>query len=222
MATFANVTDTAMGILFIYESMQPVYITEGDYIGVNVTISYYSISLSLNVLLTLMIVIRLALYSRNIRNAMGTAAGVGGVYKAVVVTLVESSALYAVAYLVYIGPWAANSYLGLVFSPVLGGVQVRAIFTCLNLGALLSNHGDVQVIAPFLITLRVAKRRALTSAMIASGGIGSMKFKSQGRSTNGDETVPDGNLVSSVETNGETAGWPGVGTENTIEEVPLK
>lgn len=117
-----------MGIMSIYESMQPAYITDQDSIGTNITISYYSISISLNVILTLMIVIRLALHSRNIRNVTGATTGISGLYKAVVTTLVESSALYTVAFLLYIGPWIANSYLALVFSPVLGGIQVRADF----------------------------------------------------------------------------------------------
>jgi hypothetical protein len=115
-----------MGIMFIYESIQPVYITNQDSIGINVTVSYYSISISLNVLLTLMIFIRLILYSSNIQNFTWATVGVSGVYKATVTTLVESSALYAVAFLVYIGPWTADSSLALVFSPVLGGIQVRA------------------------------------------------------------------------------------------------
>ena len=69
---------------------------------------------------------------------------------------------------------------------------------------LLSYHGEVQVIAPFLITIRVASRRALTNEMISSGGVGSIHFRSQGRSTNGENT-----------------GELGVGTEDTIQEVPL-
>lgn len=196
-----------MGILFIYETMQPAYITDRDSIGINITISYYSISISLNVLLTLMIVIRLVLYSRNIRKATGATSGVGGIYKAVVTTLVESSALYAVAFLLYIGPWAANSYLALVFSPVLGGIQVRGVFAYYP-PPKKKKHSNTtvvfQVVAPFLITLRVANRRALTSEMIASGNVGSMHFRSQGRSTTG-----------------EISGGLADGTETAIEEVPL-
>jgi hypothetical protein len=208
----ADITDTAMGIMLIYETMQPAYITDQDPTGNNVTISYYSISVSLNVLLTLMIVIRLVLHSRNIRNGTGATAGASGVYKAVVTTLVESSALYTAAFLLFIGPWAANSYLALVFSPILGGIQVRTVFAYSNIRMLLSDRGDVQVIAPFLITLRVANRRAFTSGMIASGSVGStMHFKSQGRSVNVDDTLLYGYAVSYVETNEETPGRLGVG-----------
>jgi hypothetical protein len=76
------------------------------------------------------------------------------------------------------------------------------------------------VIAPYLIILRVANRRALTSKMIASGSgdIGSMQFRSQGETTGGGESIPDGDLTSSMM---EASGEPGFGTEDSIEEVAL-
>ena len=93
-------------------------------------ISYYSISLSLNVLLTLMIVTRLILHSRNIRKAMGTRDRPVGSYLGTIVTiLVESSALYAIAFLLYIGPWRADSSVQYIFFPILAEVQVRTILS---------------------------------------------------------------------------------------------
>jgi hypothetical protein len=86
----------------------------------------------------------------------------------------------------------------------------------------LSDPGDVQVIAPFLIILLVASRRALTSAMIASGNVDSIHFKNQGRPVDGVETLPDGNLVSFTETNEETPGGLVVGAETSFEEAPLR
>ena len=50
-----------------------------------------------------------------------------------------------------------------------------------------------QVIAPFLVILRVANRRALTSTSIASGHVGSMQFGGQGESTTDDWTISYGN-----------------------------
>lgn len=80
------------------------------------------------------------------------------------------------------------------------------------------------MIAPFLIVLRVADRRALTSETIVSVNIGSMHFRSQGKSTEvGNETLPDEHPVSAVGAHGDSASQelhPGV-EENPIEEVSL-
>jgi hypothetical protein len=84
-----------------------------------------------------------------------------------------------------------------------------------------SNYGDEQVIAPFLIILRVANRRALTGEAVASGNVGSIRFKSRGKSTGGDGTLSDGHPTSYVDPGGETTGEPGIGVETAIEEVPL-
>ena len=88
-------------------------------------LSYLSISISLNVLLTLMIVIRLILYTRNTRNAMG-ASGIGGMCKAIATMLIESCALYAVSSLLVIIPMAIQNFVMDVFFPILAETQVRA------------------------------------------------------------------------------------------------
>jgi len=83
---------------------------------------YLVISVSLNVLLTLMIVIRLALHSRSVRAARGVPAGISGLYKTIITILIECSALYAVASLLVLGTPTAN-----IFMPVLAETQVRAL-----------------------------------------------------------------------------------------------
>jgi len=87
---------------------------------------YYSIAISLNVLLTLMIVIRLVLHSRDVRSTLGAPCGISGLYKALITMLVESSALYTVSSLLVIVFWAAGSTVAEIFFPVLAEVQVRA------------------------------------------------------------------------------------------------
>ena len=52
------------------------------------------------------------------------------------------------------------------------------------------NHRRTQVIAPYLTIVRVAEQRELTSNSI-SGVVESTRFRCQ-RSTDGDETLPDG------------------------------
>ena len=99
-------------------------------------IPYLSISVSLNVLLTLMIIIRLVLYGRNVRAATGSRAGISGLYKAVSIMFIESCALFAVSSLVVVVALVrARSYSEEIyypgmytvdmFFPILAEIQVR-------------------------------------------------------------------------------------------------
>jgi len=88
------------------------------------TLPYLSISLSLNVILTLMIVVRLVLHGKNFRAATGSSGGINGLYKTIATMLVESSALFAVSSLLVIGSLAAKSSLSDLFIPILAQTQV--------------------------------------------------------------------------------------------------
>ena len=114
-----NTIDTATGILFVYQSSGMKW----NAVPINFGLPYFSISIALNVLLTLMIAIRLTLYNRNVRTAMG-GAGIGGLCKAVVTMLIESSALYAVSSLLVVGQSSAGVME--IFLPILAKTQVRA------------------------------------------------------------------------------------------------
>lgn len=136
-----------MGIMLIYQSSRPESNLRNPTAIFDFAIPSYSISLSLNVLLTLMIVARLILHDRKFGKAMGAPATTGGLYNSIVTVLVESSALYAVSVLLFIGLWASNNPSANVFSPILAGTQVRPFFIHSlppgNLGTSLSNYGDV-------------------------------------------------------------------------------
>jgi len=120
----------AMGVVFIYQTSQPESSIWNN-VAISFGLPYFSISVGLNVLLTIMIVTRLVLHSRNVRSAMGAPVGISGLYKAIVTMLIESSALYAVNSLLFIGPWGAGSHIADIFVPILAETQVRA---CLRLG----------------------------------------------------------------------------------------
>jgi len=89
-------------------------------------LAYLSISLSLNVILTLMITVRLVLYGRNVRAATGSTAGIGGLYKTITTMLIESSAIFGVSSLLAIVTWGVDTPAVNVFLPILGEAQVRA------------------------------------------------------------------------------------------------
>ena len=107
-----------MGITFIYQG------TVGYVLGW-ATLPCLSISLSLNVLLTFMIVVRIALHTKNTRAALGL-AGIGGLCNAVITMLIESCALCAVSLLPVIGSWVARSSVVNFFMCILPQTQVRA------------------------------------------------------------------------------------------------
>ena len=125
----AKITGTAMGIMLIDQTAQP---HDGFWSSVttNFGVPYFSISLAINVVLTLMIVIRLVMHSRNIRNAMGAqATGTTGLYTTINTVLIESSALYTLSFLLFIVPWGTTSYVEDIFFPPLAQIQVRIIST---------------------------------------------------------------------------------------------
>ena len=124
-----HVTDTATGIVYMYQSSVPGNILVNKPVVADLGLSYFTVSFSLNILLTSMIVTRLVWHRRNIRNAMGTSAGVGQLYRAIITILVESAALYAVSFLLFLVPWAADSWVDKTFWLILFEVQVRAAFT---------------------------------------------------------------------------------------------
>ena len=120
MTLRANIGSIVMGITFVYQAVIPTGITWS-------ALPCYSISLSLNVLLTLVIIIRLNVHARNTRVALGV-TGIGGLYKAVITMLVESCAILAVSPLLVIGSRGAGiSPIVNLFMPILYQTQVRAI-----------------------------------------------------------------------------------------------
>ena len=118
----AHIDNTVIGILAIC-----MPIIKDQWIGgVWSTLPYLAISLSLNIVLTLMIVVRLVLHGRNVRAATGSSGGIGGLYKTISTMLIESSALFALSSLLVIGSLAAKSPLLDLSIQILAQTQVRA------------------------------------------------------------------------------------------------
>lgn len=193
----ADVPDTAMGITFIYKSSQPGGATWLSTVEKRFAFPYYSISFALNILLTLMIIGRLFLLNKRIRKAMNAPVKISGLYKIIVTSLAESYALYSVVFLLFIGAWAA------------GDVLTNAFFAPLI---------QVQVIAPFLVTLRIANQSGSPNITIASGYTSSIRFRSQGKPTNGNGDVLNEDPISSTGTHREIRSGVGVGVE-TAEDL---
>jgi len=114
----ANTYNIASGILAIWPRGVLVH-------DVRYHLAYHSVTLSLNILLTLMIVARLVVRSRDVRIATKAPAGFSGLYRTVATMLIESSALFAVTSLMVIGPLIAKSSFMDMFFPILAEAQVR-------------------------------------------------------------------------------------------------
>ena len=91
---------------------------------------------------------------------------------------------------------------------------------CYYVGSLSSNRDDEQVIAPFLIILRVASRTAMTTDIIATADIpiGSLRFASQG-GLEDHEPLSGGHAVTTLDTSGDTSNKRGIRVETTVDEI---
>jgi hypothetical protein len=124
----ANTTDTAMGIMFVYESSRPDLIPTSIAAMVPFDAPFFSISFALNIVVTILIVSRLLLHKKRVQNAMGAAVDVGGLYMATIAIIVESYAICAIAVTLYLATWGARSYLQYIFLQIIAQMQVRALF----------------------------------------------------------------------------------------------
>jgi len=130
--------DISMGVMTLFQASRP-----GASLWTKVTtnfgIPYFSLSVTLNVLITLLITGRLLLYRHQVRRTLGAANASTVPYVSIVAMITESSMLYAVFSLLFIGPYASESHVSDIFLPILS---------------------QIQIISPMLIIFRVATRRA--------------------------------------------------------------
>ena len=113
-----------MSIALVFAISQPPKPNAWDTAAVDFGLPYYSISIALNILLTIMIIIRLILHTRKTRNAVGM-AGNGGLCKTVVTMLIESCALYSVGSFLLIVSWVTGDHGTDIFFNILNQIQVR-------------------------------------------------------------------------------------------------
>ncbi|EPQ58308.1 hypothetical protein GLOTRDRAFT_72606, partial [Gloeophyllum trabeum ATCC 11539] len=111
--------------------------------SINFALTYFSISLSLNILVTLFILVRLLLHRREMCKSLGEAYG--KYYVAIAAILVESAALYAACSILFLVPYVLNHPLQFIFMQILS---------------------QVQIIAPLLVIVRVASGHGLTTASL--------------------------------------------------------
>ena len=120
----ANVPSLGMGVWFIFQDSRSGNLS-GYMTNASVGVPYFSISISLNTPLTFLMVMQFLPHSRGVRNALKAR----GLYNAISVTRIGSSALSAVVSISFVGPWGAESWLADTFLQMLVQVQACGVFT---------------------------------------------------------------------------------------------
>ena len=196
-----------MGLLMVISSLKSSLVP---------IIPLFSISVSLNIILTLMIVLRLALHGRHVRAAAGFGAGIGGLYKTIATMLIESCALFAVSSLLAVGSVATGSVeVSNLALPILTEIQVCAFPRPQSLDGLSHMTRNGQIIAPLLIIQRVANRSALSSTTIA-GSIGSFRARSRGELTSGSGAFHGEHSMGPIGQRRTNSGEHGIGVESRL------
>lgn len=111
----------ATGILFLKQVGTPSA-SPWDSTGINWTIPYYTMSLSLNIIVTILIVARLLVYRARISRVMGK--GHGAEYASLAAMIVESAAIYSTFSIMFLIPFATGSPIAQLFLQALSPVQV--------------------------------------------------------------------------------------------------
>ncbi|EIM85267.1 uncharacterized protein STEHIDRAFT_157908 [Stereum hirsutum FP-91666 SS1] len=130
---------TALSILTIYETAQPGA-SLWSHITLGFSVPYWSLSIALNILVTLAIVYRLVAMKRRIGRLLSPAHS--RMYTSLSSMVIESAALYSITGMIFIICYARSSSVQNIVLPILG---------------------QVMCIAPELIILRVARGRAWSS-----------------------------------------------------------
>jgi len=159
LPTLIYVATIPMGIVLLFQSSRP-NANLWTKVTINFGIPYYSLSVSLNIMITLAISLRLMYHRNELKKTLGTASNLP--YVSIAAMLIESSSVYAAASLCFIIPYALNSAASHVFLPIL----IQA-----------------QVLAPMLIIMRVADQSAWNSHT-AAVHISTLKFRMNHGTTN--------------------------------------
>lgn len=115
--------DLVSGTLLLVVTCQPSTSLWSN-AGVSVALPYYILSLSLNIILTFLIVLRLVLHRRRFRVALGKDHAEP--YTSLAAFIIESAAPYAILSAIYLVLVAINNPIQQIFLGILSGAQVTS------------------------------------------------------------------------------------------------
>ncbi|KAG2123756.1 hypothetical protein DEU56DRAFT_829078 [Suillus clintonianus] len=115
-----------MGIMWLLQvtSSSP-YVSPAQFHSINYTIPYPSLSLALNIIVTIVIVLRLLTYRYHISKVLGSSYGTQ--YTSIAAMLIESAALYSVFSVAFLTLFLLNSPVAEIFVDSLNQIQVIAM-----------------------------------------------------------------------------------------------
>ncbi|KAF7297455.1 hypothetical protein MIND_00979200 [Mycena indigotica] len=184
----------ALGMLFL-KQVGTVSASPWDTSGINWTVPYYSMSLALNVLVTLLIVARLLLCRAQVNRAMG--ATHGSQYTSLAAMIVESAAIYSTFALLFLVPFVINTPTS---------IAVSQLF--------LQGLSPIQVVSTLLIIFRVASGRAW-SAKTTQTLTGGQRGTGDATHTIGGHTINSkANSSLRIRTVTQTETYPGYGYDH--------
>ncbi|KAJ7346890.1 hypothetical protein DFH08DRAFT_937271 [Mycena albidolilacea] len=115
----------AFGILWLKQVGAPSS-SPWDTAGINFTTPYFAMSLALNILVTILIVVRLMLYRRRINQALPSNTNHGAHYVSLAAMIYESAAIYSVFSLLFLVPFTIGHPLSQLFIQALSPVQIMS------------------------------------------------------------------------------------------------
>lgn len=115
-----------MGTLWTLQSSQPG-LSLYSALPMAYGTSYYVISLSVNILLTILITVRLVMYRRKISKILPSLDG--NHYLSLAAIFVESAALYSIIALAFIISYAVNNPINQIFLSMASSAQVCFVLT---------------------------------------------------------------------------------------------
>lgn len=150
----------AMGSLFLFQALRPGA-SLFSHLSVNFGVPYFAMTAGLNVLISILIAGRLLMYRRQLNRLFGHEYAAAAPYVSAAALIIESSFIYAVNSICFVIPYGLGSHVASIFLPL----QALA-----------------PVLAPMLIMLRVALRRAWDTKTL-SAPMSSLQFQNRSAPT---------------------------------------
>lgn len=147
----------AMGMVTLIESVLPTQ-SFWSAIAVKFALAYYALTTSYTIVITSLMIARILLVRRAFIKATGRRE-YGTQYLSIAAMLIESSALYTIWGIIFLGLYIVNNPVQFIFLASLSEVQVRHLF--ISTRAIIDTSS--QIIAPLLIIYRVSIGKAWQS-----------------------------------------------------------
>ncbi|KAA1477481.1 hypothetical protein DENSPDRAFT_587890 [Dentipellis sp. KUC8613] len=113
----------ATGILVLFQASRPGA-SLWTKVSIDFGLPYFSLAAAFNIIVTILTAWRLLSYRWALVKVLGPEHASSVPYASIAAIFVESSMIYAVASLLFIGTYGGNSHASLLFLPILAGVQV--------------------------------------------------------------------------------------------------